>query len=201
MQFNAGEIAGLLVVIGHIPYVQSVINGRATPSWATWWIWVVVNGLLFSSFYKSGGGDAAWATAASVVGSVIIAVLSIKYGEGKWDRLDQFCLVAAAAIIILWIISSSAIGALYCSMALDITGAIPTLRATFRNPHHEDWRPWGIWLIANTVNFWAVDWGNLAILPFPIYSFVLAAVMFILGTRSRILVQENMRPRIYQRDG
>lgn len=175
-----GIIAGILAIGGYIPYIYSILAGKTRPNRATWFIWTIVGGLLAFSYIAEGDQNSIWLPLGYFLGPLITALLSLRYGYAEWTRLDTFCIVAAAISIIPWILADNATMTLLINLAIDSTGAIPTLVKTYREPETEDLTAWMIFFIANTLQLFAISMWNLAAL-YPVYLFLLAGsiVLFI----------------------
>jgi hypothetical protein len=115
--------------------------------------------------------------------SLVVAVVSLKWGEGGFSRLDRGCLAASVVGLAVWWLSGSPLTALAVNMGLDLAGAIPTLRKTYRDPRSESLLAWGLFLLANLLNLLAVEsWGSFAV-ALPLQFSILSAVMTALVLR------------------
>ncbi|MFA6365385.1 MAG: hypothetical protein WCW78_03215 [Candidatus Paceibacterota bacterium] len=86
-----GVLAGLFSIASYVPYIRSILNpkGGTKPNRASWFIWAGVSGIIAVSSYASGARETIWVPIGYVIGSSIIALFSIKYGEGGWTPFDQ----------------------------------------------------------------------------------------------------------------
>ncbi len=176
IQITIGIIAGVIALLGYIPYTISVLRGITRPNRATWLIWAVVGGLLAFSYLAVGDVHAAWVPLGYFVGPLFVCLLSIRYGYAEWTRLDTICVMAAAFSIIPWLLSHNAMLTLIINLIIDATGAIPTLIKTRREPETEDFSAWLIFFIANTLGLFAIGTWNLAA-SYSIYLFLLGGAM------------------------
>lgn len=171
-----GIVAGVLGLGGYIPYIISVLRGKTRPERATWFIWTLVGGLLAISYLYSGDRNTIWLPLGYFFGPFIVAILSIWYGYSTWSKLDTFCVTAALISIVPWILSSNPIFTLLLNVAIDATGAIPTVIKTYHEPETEDLTAWIVFFIANTIQVAAIQEWNFAA-TYPIYLFALALIM------------------------
>ncbi|OGT55391.1 MAG: hypothetical protein A3F14_01780 [Gammaproteobacteria bacterium RIFCSPHIGHO2_12_FULL_43_28] len=185
IQEMLGITAGVLALVGYIPYIISILRGKTRPNRATWLIWTVIGGLLAFSYIAEGDFHTIWLPLGYFLGPFITVLLSIRYGYAIWTRLDTFCIIAAAVSIIPWLLSHDAIMTLLINVAIDSTGAIPTLVKTFKEPDTEDFTAWTIFFIANTIEVIAVSNWNLAIV-YPLYLFLLAGTMVAFILRGKL---------------
>lgn len=173
----AGQLAGLLVLIAYAPYVLGTVRGTTKPNRATWFIWSVVCIIIAASYWKAGAENSIWVPLLNAFGTTLIALLSLKYGEGGWTRLDKACLLASGISLVLWWLSGNPVIALTINIIIDAIGAVPTVVKTYRDPKHESRGAWMVWLAAYLVNLFAIGSWTYAIAAYPIYLFVQALVM------------------------
>jgi hypothetical protein len=188
----AGVIAGVLALTAFVPYIIAILRGSTRPNRATWFIWTVVGLLLATSYYSSGAHDTLWVPVAYVAGPLVVAVLSIKFGEGGWTWLDRLCLFGAAASAPLWWLSGSPLIALVINLLIDALGALPTIRKSYYNPQGEDRTAWALGLAGATVNLFAIEAWSFEIAAYPVYMFVANATIAALVLVPR--KQKNIGP-------
>ncbi|HEX4044379.1 MAG TPA: hypothetical protein VHZ76_01770 [Gammaproteobacteria bacterium] len=180
-----GIIAGILAIGGYIPYVISIFQRKTIPNRATWFIWTIVGGLLAFSFFAEGDQRAIWLPMGYFVGPLIVAILSLRYGYSNWTKLDKICLVVAILSLLPWLLSNDATLTLLINVLIDMTGAIPTLVKSYREPETEDFLSWTIFFIANALEVFVITNWNLAAI-YPIYLFLLAGSIVVFLGRSKI---------------
>ncbi|MBV8802032.1 MAG: hypothetical protein JO131_03530 [Gammaproteobacteria bacterium] len=182
---TAGIIAGILSLVGYIPYVFEAVKGVTRPNQATWIIWTLVGGLLAFSYLAEQGLSSSWLPLGYFVGPFIVACLTFYYGYAGWNKLDIICLVAALLSVIPWFFSKNSSYTLLINIFIDATGAIPTLIKTYHEPETEDFTAWLIFFIANTIQLFAVTRWNIASL-YPIYLFLLAGSLVIFIIKGKL---------------
>lgn len=170
-----GRIAGFISLAGFVPYLVDTLRGRTRPNRATWWIWTLVGGGLFLSYRTAGGGESLWVPLSFVVGPLVTAVVSLRYGEGGWSRLDRLCLGGALASLCLWGLWGSAVAALWLNIVIDAFGAVPTIVKAWRDPDSEHLLAWLLFLCGNGLNLLALPHLLPAVAAYPVYLFALAA--------------------------
>jgi uncharacterized protein with PQ loop repeat len=180
-----GIIAGILAIGGYIPYIISIIRGTTKPNRATWFIWTVVGGLLAFSYMAEGDQNSIWLPLGYFFGPLIAALLSLKYGYAHWTRLDTYCITAALLSIIPWILLEDATATLIINVAIDIFGALPTVVKTYYEPETEDLTAWSIFLVANTLQLFAISMWNIAAI-YPIYLFILASTLVLFIVKGKL---------------
>ncbi len=180
MEFNnalIGLIAGFVSLIGFIPYIISIIRGKTRPNRASWWIWSFIGFLLLASYAASGATDTIWVPISYVIGPFITALLSIKYGEGGWNIFDRSCILVATSSAVLWFIFDSALIALVINLAIDTSGALPTIRKVYLDPDSEDKLSWFLFCTGSGLNLLAINEWSFVIASYPLYLFIGSSVI------------------------
>lgn len=177
-----GIIAGFLGLLGYLPYIVTTIRGKTKPNRATWWVWGFLGIIQVISYYYSELkiDGAIWLLICYSICQIIMAILSIKFGEGGWDRLDKICLIGVLFSIFLWRWFDSAEITLLFTIAIDIFGAVPTVTKSYYQPEKESSFSWTIFLVANSLNLIAIgEWSFRSIYPFYLFglSLTLAALL------------------------
>jgi hypothetical protein len=179
----AGQLAGILVLAAYIPYVIGTVRGATKPNRATWFIWSVVCIIIAASYWKAGAGNTILVPLCNAFGTTLIALLSLRYGEGGWTTLDKACLLASGISLFLWWMTGNPVVALTINILIDAIGAVPTIMKAYRDPVHESKSAWSVWLVAYSLNLFAVESWTYAIAVYPLYLLVQALVVVFLVYR------------------
>ncbi|MGL5806647.1 MAG: hypothetical protein ACRC11_14630, partial [Xenococcaceae cyanobacterium] len=171
------------------PYTVTILRGKTKPSRTTWWIWTIVGFLLVASYYSSEAINTIWVPVCVAIGHLIIAILSIKYGEGGWKFFDRLCILGTGMSLILWWRYDSPLIALLLNIVIDFLGALPTLVKSYYKPETEDPCPWIIFLAAHTLNLFALNNWSFKVSVYPLYLFCVVATIVILLLGSHIRVK------------
>ncbi len=183
----SGWLSGVVALAAFVPYVRGVLRGQTRPSTASWWIWTAVGAILCASYFSVGARTTIWTPIGYVIGPLVIAVLSIRFGARGRTRLDAFCLLAATVSLLLWWWTGSARLALVLNILVDACGALPTIRKSIVEPESEDRVAWTMFLAAGLLNIVAITpwtWANAA---YPLYLLGNSLVMNLLIWRPRAL--------------
>lgn len=186
-----GIVAGFLSLLGFVPYLFTICQGKTRPNRATWWIWAIVGIILSASYYSSGAVHSLWVPVCSAIGHFLIAIFAIKYGEGGWNRFDRACFLGAGISLFLWWQFSSPLIALSINIVIDFLGALPTIRKSYYEPKTEDPLTWRIFLAAHTLNLFAINNWSFALSAYPLYLFSVTSIIVVLLLRSKTRVQLN----------
>lgn len=130
-------IAALLAIAGNVPYVTDVLTKRVTPHPYTWFVWSVVSCIIFFGQLARGAGIGALPTAASEVFTILIFLLSLRYGFKKIQTIDTAFLIVALLGIIPWILTEDPTVSVIIAVSIDLVAFMPTLRKAWRYPKTE----------------------------------------------------------------
>lgn len=139
-------VAGILFVVGFVPYIRAILVGTTKPAKASWIIWASLDTITFAGMcvQHSLNGQIVGA----VVGAWVVVALALKYGIKGWTILDQLCLIGAIFGIILWKLFSNATLGIVTSNAVVFLGSIPTFVSAYKDPTKEDKVGWTIFWVS-----------------------------------------------------
>lgn len=187
IQFILGIVAGIISFVAYIIYVRSILKGESKPNRATWWIWTFMGFVLAASYYFSGARDSIWSPIVEFIGPLIIALLSIKYGEGGLkDKTDLYCLIGSLFSIILWIIFNSPVVALVINLFIDAFALIPTIKKSYKRPEGENFWAWFGTGIGDAINIFAANSLVFGIIVYPIYMFLADMIIIAILANGKI---------------
>jgi zinc transporter ZupT len=166
---NLGLLAGIITLLGFVPYCLAIVQGRTKPNQATWWIWSIVGIMLASSYWASGATQTLWVPISYVIGPIITTALAMRYGASQWSRFDRLCILGAFVSLILWFVLRSPQVALVINLIIDLFGALPTIRNAWHRPQDEDLTGWLIFTVGNAFNVLAIDRWTWEIASYPLY--------------------------------
>lgn len=176
----AGICAGIFSLLGFVPYIITILQGKTSPNRASWSIWASLGIVLAVSNFDAGARETMWLLIAYAVCQITIAILSLKYGEGGWNTFDRTCLLGALISIILWQMFDSPLIAITISIAIDSLGALPTIKKSYLNPETEDLFSWMMFWTAGTFNILALAQWSVELAAQPIYLFTFNSLVVIL---------------------
>lgn len=179
-----GILAGVLSFAAYVLYIFSTLQGKTKPNRATWWILTLVGLMIATSYYAGGARDTIWVALSYVLGPAIIAVLSLKYGEGRWERLDQLCLTGALISAAIWYLSESALLVLFINILMDFLGLLPTIKKSYLRPEGENRAAWTLESFSGVLNMFAIERWTFAIAFYPMYLLILNVTITVLLFRT-----------------
>lgn len=183
---SLGIIAGAISFSAYAIYIYSTLQGKTKPNRATWWILTLVGSMIAVSYYVEGARYTMWVPISYVIGPFIIAIISLKYGEGKWEKLDKICLLGAIISAIVWYLSNSALLALTTNILMDFLGLIPTIKKSYIRPEGEDRIAWTLESFAGILNIFAIERWVFSIAFYPIYLLIINSLVTLLLYRQSI---------------
>lgn len=187
IQGTLGIVAGIIAFFAYILYIVSIIKGESKPNRTTWFIWTFMGLVLALSYYFSGAKNTIWVPFVEFVGPLLIAILSIKYGEGGLtDKTDLVCLAGVFISLLLWIIFDSPIVALVINLIIDAFALIPTIKKSYLRPQGEDFWAWFGTGAADTINLFAIERFTFGVVVYPVYMLISDIIIITLLARGKI---------------
>ena len=163
----------ILGLISSLVYFIAILKGKAKPHRTTRLVFLFISTLTTFSLFAQGNRVALWLSAVSTFQSVVIFLLSIKYGMGGRSKTDIFCLLTACIGIVSWQLTKDPLIALYFAMAADFIGVVPTLIKTYRFPHTEVWAFYFLDVCAGIFNLLASEKFIFNQFLYPLYIIVI----------------------------
>jgi NADH:ubiquinone oxidoreductase subunit 2 (subunit N) len=158
-----------MLVAGAPPYLFDIIKGKTKPERATWFIWGMLGVIAFVSQFNLHGGWSLVFVGFDATGSVLVFLLSLKYGIGGWKTVDKIALIVATVGVILSVVAHRPVVALLGVVLADLSGAVLTFIKTYHAPSSETTITWlfiGTASLFGALSVGKIDWG---LLIFPIY--------------------------------
>jgi hypothetical protein len=179
-------LSGVLFFVAFLPYCYSIVNNPlAAPSPVTWTIWACVDTLALAAMVKekSHNGQIIGAT----IGAWLVTSLAIVYGTPTMGSMEWVSIAGAAAGIILWQKTGSAVFAIICSQAAVLVGAIPTFAKGYYNPASEDPLAWALWFCSCICTLLALEKWDIEHALQPITFTIIETIMVFL-----VIIRPNL---------
>ena len=174
MQLIFGIASGVLSVFAFLPYILDTIARRTEPQRASWLIWAVLGSIAFMSQVFEGATSSLWFAGVQVASTIIILVLSIWVGTGKFlGKSDYMILVAASIGLLLWYFTDNAAYALAITISISLLGGMATIVKAYRDPESETLITWVVSLVASVCAILSVGVVDPTLLAYPLYLFTL----------------------------
>jgi hypothetical protein len=169
-----GLIAVALAFIGFYPYVRDIFRGKTKPHLFTYLIWSIVTALAFFGQWVSGAGPGAWTTGVMAVLTILVLVLSFKYGTEDVTRLDVIFLIAALIAIVPWWLTDDPTVSVIIATFVDVCAFFPTIRKTYNDPLSET-------LISYVLNLFRHGLAVLALTSFAVATYIYPVALFFMN--------------------
>jgi len=179
MEFkNIFALVGVaLGVIGYIPYLRDIYQGKTKPHAFTWFVWCVLSGTTFAIQMTEGGGMGAWLTLTTTVVSFVIFWWALFRGVRVFVRFDWIALVASLASLIIWFFTGDPTLSVILIVATDIFGTLPLLRHSYVKPFEETPSMFVIYFFAWIFSLAALETFSIDTSLYVIYSVAMNAVI------------------------
>jgi hypothetical protein len=164
-----GISAAIVNTIAFIPYILSIYKGKTKPERSSWWIWTVLMTVALFAQIAAGATWSVLLTVVFVVGNLLVALLSIKYGYGKFTRKNTVSLLITVLALALWYITEDPLIALLITIAVDFLAYWLTIMKSWKAPYSENILAWILMTIAAVLSILSVGEFKLVLLVFPIY--------------------------------
>lgn len=133
-----GVLSLIVAILGYVPYVVTIFNGRTRPHAFSWVIWTIAVMLAFVAQISRGAGHGAWVTGVTAAACVFISALALWRGERHITRSDEVFFGLTLAAIPLWVVTKEPLWSVLLMVVINNVGFIPTFRKTYRDPYSEN---------------------------------------------------------------
>lgn len=153
-----GWLATAATAAGYGLYIYSTIRpGGTRPSRMTWFILAALSSLTAWSYFQLGASSTFGTALFCAIGSIAVALLSIKYGHGGWELIDKITLLGVLVTCAIWYITGSAFVALIAALIVDFLALLPTMGKILKLPETEEFFPWFVTVVGSALNILALD--------------------------------------------
>lgn len=186
-------MAGLLYIVGFIPYIQAVRHKKIKPAKASWIIWASLDTITIAGMAVEGSINGQ--IIGAFAGAWVVCILAIKYGQAGWTILDKACFIGAAIGIILWLAFDSPIMGIITSLGVVFLGSIPTFVSAWEDPSRENKAGWTLFWISCVLAIIAIPQWTLADAAQPITFAAIETVMMYLLYIRPLQTAERQKPK------
>lgn len=172
-------VASLFALVGNIPYLRDVIKGKVRPHPYTWFIWTIVSCVVFFGQLAKGAGIGAIPTAVSEVFTLVIFLLSLKYGFKNPPKIDKYFLFIAILGLIPWILTKDPTISVIIVVSIDLIAFVPTLRKTYLHPKSETPLLYGTNTLRHSLALGALGSYNIATMLHSVVMIIINSIMVI----------------------
>lgn len=180
-------IAALLAIVGGVPYLRAVLKHRVQPHPYTWLVGSIVSLITFFGMVAKGAGIGALPTAVSEGFTILIFLLSLRYGFKDVSRLDSLFLFVALIGIVPWFLTKDPTLSVMIAVTIDVISFIPTIRKTWKYPGTESSSIYAMNVLRHLLTLYALGAYNIATTLHSIVMIILNFCMTTLIVRNRMI--------------
>lgn len=140
-----GIVTVVMAGIAYGLYFRSIFRNETKPHPFTWFLFLVLDGTVFTAQVAGGAGPGAWSMGIGTLLAGVVFFLSLSRGEKRIAKFDWICLGIAFLGIGGWILTSNALVAVVFAVLTDTLAKAPTIRKSYLRPYEE------------SVSIWAMD--------------------------------------------
>ena len=174
-----GVLSALLSFIGFAYYIHNILRGKTKPERSSWWIWTILMVVAFAAQAAAGSTWSLFLTGALLLGNLIIALMSLRHGYGRFKNRDYIALIVTFVGLYLWKITENPLAALLIIICVDFLGNLLTILKSWRAPYSENMITWILTTLGAVFGNFAVGSLNVTRQIFPIY--VVIANLIVIG--------------------
>src|SRR6185369_15973247 len=101
-----GVCSLVVASIGYVPYIRDILARKTRPHAYSWLVWAALAVVGFGIQVQGKGGPGAWLLGLTVVATVLIFVLSLRYGHKDIQIADKISLFVAAIAFVFWVVTN-----------------------------------------------------------------------------------------------
>lgn len=131
-------IAAGLAIYANWGYLRDVLRGHTKPHPYTWAIWSIVSAVVFFGQWVKGAGWGLLPTFFAEVFTIIIFLISLKYGFKNLRKTDHYFLILAILGLIPWYITKDPTISIIIVTIIDLIAFVPTIAKTWIKPQTEN---------------------------------------------------------------
>jgi len=171
-------VATSLSVIGTVDYILSILNGKTLPHKTTRVVLFIVSIANLLGTLTADAGIGILLLALFFFGrSLVLALMSLKWGVGGTSKLDITCAIIAILGIVAWQVTDNGILTLVFAILADAVAYIPAVVKTWKLPKSE--APLMYWLEGIAVTLVIIHDGVRLNIIFQAYILLSCIVMLV----------------------
>ena len=187
------QILGLaslgVALCGYTPYIINIFGGKTKPHAFTWLVWEVLAIVGFGIQLRGDGGPGTWLLGLTTFATLLIFLLSLKYGHKDFHIADKISLVLAAATFIFWLLADQPLlAAILISLIEAIGGFFPTFRKSYKLPFEETIASYAGYTVSTALAITALSNRSLELILYPaaVMTLNISLVVFLLIRRKQL---------------
>lgn len=176
-------IAALLPIVCVVPYLRDTLRGTTRPQRVSWFVFAALSIVAAVSQLAEGATAGAWLSSGSALGFTLVAVASVKHGEGGATMQDRIALLIAMAGIAGSLLFRVAMLALLAVIVAELVAVSLTVRKAYRDPSSETSSAWALDGLAGVAALLAIVETSWTAVAYPLHHVAVnAAVLVAIAT-------------------
>jgi hypothetical protein len=175
-------LGAVLSFYGGLSYLIDTLKGKAKPNRVSWFFWALAPLIAFAAELEKGVGLQSLMTFMVGFNPLIIFIASFFNKESYWklSKIDYSYGVLSFFAIIIWQITGEGNLAILFAILADILASIPTIIKSYHQPETENGSIFLFGMINAGITILTIKIWSFAHWGFPIYIFVLTALIYAL---------------------
>jgi len=174
----------LLTIYAYYSYIKSIFDNKTKPHIFSWLIWSLSTTVVFLWQLIWWGWYWTFWSGAIAFFVVFIFLLSLKYWEKSFSKIDIISLIVALIALLIWYFTKTPLYSVILLVFMDAVWFIPTFIKTYKEPFSEDIQIYFITWLIYLLSFLSLETYSLLTMIWPVviwwinFIFVLFALYF-----------------------
>ena len=169
-------------------YIRAILPGKTKPHVFSWFIWTLTIGIAAAAQYVDHAGAGTVPMAIAAFNCLVIAVLSLFFGEKTITRSDWVAFLVALSAIPLWVATGNPLYAVILVALIDTIAFYPTYRKSWNKPRQENAATFAFFTLGSVMTCLAVENRTLVTMLYPVTLLIMeASVPVMLLWRRKVL--------------
>jgi hypothetical protein len=181
-----GLLAGVVAVLGTLPYLRDTLRGVTRPHRGTWLVWSTLGAIVCLSQRAGGASWSLGLSAGAFLLDSLVFALALRAGAGGLDGAEPALLAVAGAGVAAWILAGPPLVATAGVVVADFAAAAMMAPKAYRDPRSETLVTFAGASVGGALAAAAAGTGDPALLVYPAYyCAVNAALAALIALRRR----------------
>lgn len=155
--------------MAYIPYIRNVLMSKTKLERMSWLIWLILGLVSLASQISLGATYSLSLAYILTLGSLVIFLLSIRYGVGGFNFRDIVALSFSIIGFAVWLVTNTPLVSLIINVTIGSVGALMTIMKTIEHPGSETKITWLLASIAGLTSLLSIGKFKFVLMIYPIY--------------------------------
>lgn len=179
-----GQLAGLLLLVGDLPYFINAVKGITKPQRVTWGVLFLLNITSVANQLASGADDSIWFFVAASIAAGAIFLASLWKGVGGHTKQDIVAIGLSVAGLGLWAIFKDPLISILITAVVLAIAFYPTFNKARKDPGSETRISWLLATLGTILTAVAVGELDYQLLILPVWATMLQSyIVYLLYIR------------------